>query len=83
MPLVLRSQAIASVGIPFNYNPQTTSYIRFAASNTGGGYSSKHAGGGVNFVYLDGSVHYLSADIADNVRLALGSIQGGEVVTLP
>ena len=75
--------AIGSIGIPFNYNPQTTTYIRFAASNTGGGFSSKHSGDGVNFVYLDGSVHFLTSSIADNVRLALGTIQGGETVPLP
>jgi prepilin-type N-terminal cleavage/methylation domain-containing protein/prepilin-type processing-associated H-X9-DG protein len=75
--------AIGSIGIPLNYNPQTTTYIRFAASNTGGAYSSKHAGGGVNVVYLDGSVHFLDPHIADSVRLALGTIQGGETTTLP
>jgi len=37
----------------------------------------------VNFLYLDGSVHFLNANIADNVRLALGTISGGEAVSLP
>jgi prepilin-type processing-associated H-X9-DG protein len=75
--------AIGCIGIPLNYNPQTTTYIRFAASNTGGAFSSRHSGGGVNFVFLDGSVHLLSVDISDSVRLALGTIQGGETFTLP
>jgi prepilin-type N-terminal cleavage/methylation domain-containing protein/prepilin-type processing-associated H-X9-DG protein len=75
--------AIGSIGVPFNYNPQTTSYIRFAASNTGGGYSSKHAGNVINFVFLDGSVRSLEADTPDLVRLALGTIKGGETVSLP
>jgi len=75
--------ALGSIGIPFNYNPQTTTYVRFAASNTGGAYSSQHEGGIVCFVFLDGSVRPLDPSIADNVRLALGTIAGGETVTVP
>jgi prepilin-type N-terminal cleavage/methylation domain-containing protein/prepilin-type processing-associated H-X9-DG protein len=75
--------ALGSVGIPFNYNPQTTTYIRFAASNTGGAYSSRHAGGGVNILFLDGSVRSLDASTPDSVRLAIGTIHGGESVALP
>jgi prepilin-type N-terminal cleavage/methylation domain-containing protein/prepilin-type processing-associated H-X9-DG protein len=75
-------QCLGSIGIPFNYNGQTGgTYIRFAASNTAGGFSSAHAGKGVNFAFLDGSVHFLSADTADFVRLALGTIQGGEIAS--
>jgi prepilin-type processing-associated H-X9-DG protein len=52
-------------------------YIRFAASNTGGTFSSRHDGG-VTFAFLDGSVHFLSSTTSDRVRMALGTIQGGE-----
>jgi prepilin-type N-terminal cleavage/methylation domain-containing protein/prepilin-type processing-associated H-X9-DG protein len=75
-------ECLGSIGIPFNYNGQTNSYVRFAASNTSGGYSSDHAGKGVNFAFLDGSVHFLSADTSNFVRMALGTIQGGEVATI-
>lgn len=74
--------AVGSIGIPINYNPQTTSYVRFQASNTAGAYSSKHtlvAG----FFYLDGSVRFLPNSTPDNVRLALGTIAGGETTNLP
>jgi len=74
--------ATGSIGIPFNYNPQTTTYIRFAASNTAGAFSSRHGGHGVNFVFLDGSVRYLASDTSDILRLALGTIHGGETATL-
>jgi prepilin-type processing-associated H-X9-DG protein len=75
--------AVGSIGVPLNYNPQTTSYIRFAASNTAGGFSSKHPGGVVNVVFLDGSVRGLDPSTPDAVRLAIGTIKGGEPVTLP
>jgi prepilin-type processing-associated H-X9-DG protein len=61
--------------------PRTTSYIRFAASNTGGAYSSAHPGGLVNVVFLDGSVRSLDPTVSDLVRLAIGTIAGGEKET--
>ena len=73
--------AIGSVGIPLNYNSQTTSYVRFAASNTGGAFSSRHPGEVVVFAFLDGSVHTLDQTVSDAVRLALGTIAGGETLT--
>jgi prepilin-type N-terminal cleavage/methylation domain-containing protein/prepilin-type processing-associated H-X9-DG protein len=75
--------ALGSVGIPLNYNGQTTSYVRFAASNTAGCYSSRHGGGMVNVVFLDGSVRTLDPSVSDQVRLAIGTIAGGESETLP
>ncbi len=76
--------ATGSIGIPLNYNPQTpaTGYVRFWASNTAGAFSSDHAGNGVCFVFLDGSVHLLSATTPDLIRLALGTIRGTESVTI-
>jgi prepilin-type N-terminal cleavage/methylation domain-containing protein/prepilin-type processing-associated H-X9-DG protein len=75
--------ALGCVGIPLGFNPQTTSYIRFSASNTGGAYSSAHPGGVVNFVFLDGSVRGLDTSVTDQVRLAIGTIAGGETDNLP
>jgi prepilin-type N-terminal cleavage/methylation domain-containing protein len=77
--------AYGSIGIPFNYNPQTTAtgYVRFWASNTAGAYSSNHSSKGVNFVFLDGTVRFLSANTSDATRLALGTIRGNEAVTVP
>jgi prepilin-type N-terminal cleavage/methylation domain-containing protein len=74
--------ALGSIGIPFNYNPQTTTYVRFEASNTAGAYSSNHTNLSVGMVFLDGSVRFLDANTPDDVRLALGTIQGGEAITL-
>jgi prepilin-type processing-associated H-X9-DG protein len=82
--------AIGSIGIPFNYNPLAgvspcnagSGAQRFAASNMAGAYSSNHAGKGVNILFLDGTVRFLSAGTSDKTRLALGTIAGGEVVTL-
>ncbi len=75
--------ALGSIGIPFNSNAQGNSYNRMEASLTGGAYSSNHIGKGVSFVFLDGSVHFLAANTADSVRLALGTIAGNDSATLP
>ena len=77
-------ECLGSIGIPLNYNGESGgSYIRFAASNTGGCYSSDHSNKGVNFVFLDGSVHFLAANTSDKVRMALGTISGGETDPVP
>jgi prepilin-type N-terminal cleavage/methylation domain-containing protein/prepilin-type processing-associated H-X9-DG protein len=76
-------ECVGSIGIPLNYNGETAGmYIRFAASNTAGGFASNHNGKGVQFAFLDGSVHLLSADVSNAVRMALGTIQGGEAVSI-
>jgi prepilin-type processing-associated H-X9-DG protein len=75
--------ATGSIGVPLNYNQNlksTTNEQEF--SKTAGGFSSRHAGG-VNFVLADGSVKFLTTATTDSVRLALGSIAGGEVFTMP
>jgi prepilin-type N-terminal cleavage/methylation domain-containing protein len=76
--------ALGSIGVPLNYVGETSAggYQRFPASNTAGGYSSKHAGGGVLFVFLDGSVHFLSSNTSDATRMALGTIAGNDVATI-
>ncbi len=74
--------AVGSIGVPFNYNlngaltgdPQTSLTLL--------SYSSRHTNV-VNFLYCDGSVHGLTVSTADSVRLALGTIAGGEVFTAP
>ena len=75
--------ALGSIGIPLNYNyasaPGAT-FQRFPASNTAGCYSSRHSGA-VGFVFLDGSVHFLSSTMSDHVRMALGTIRGNETVS--
>jgi prepilin-type N-terminal cleavage/methylation domain-containing protein/prepilin-type processing-associated H-X9-DG protein len=76
-------QAVASIGMPFNFNENRHLTDTVSLSRTAGAYSSRHAGGGVNLVYLDGSVHFLTNSTSDTVRLALGSIAGGEVVNWP
>jgi prepilin-type processing-associated H-X9-DG protein len=73
------NECLGSIGIPFNYHDISG---RFQISNSAGGFSSVHAGKGVNFVFLDGSVHFLSASTPDHVRLALGTIAGGETATI-
>ena len=75
-------ECLGSIGIPFNYNGVATGYVRFAASNTAGCFSSAHDSNGVNFAFLDGSVHFLAANTSDKVRMALGTIDGGEPDTV-
>jgi prepilin-type N-terminal cleavage/methylation domain-containing protein/prepilin-type processing-associated H-X9-DG protein len=74
--------ALGSIGIPLNFNPQKNSYVRFSASNTAGAFSSRHPGGAVNTVFLDGSVRSINPMVSDKVRLAIGTIRGGETLTL-
>jgi prepilin-type processing-associated H-X9-DG protein/prepilin-type N-terminal cleavage/methylation domain-containing protein len=45
-------------------------------------YYSLHPGG-ANFLYADGSVHFLSYGIQNEVMRALATLSGGEVVELP
>jgi prepilin-type processing-associated H-X9-DG protein len=73
---------LGSIGIPLNYNGEAGgAYIRFAASSTAGAFNSRHTGG-VNFLFLDGSVHFLPVYTSDFVRMALGTIQGNDPVSV-
>ncbi len=51
---------------------------RFSYSNTG--FKSKHPGG-ANFLFADGSVHFLKQTINMHTYCALGSRNGGEVIS--
>jgi prepilin-type N-terminal cleavage/methylation domain-containing protein/prepilin-type processing-associated H-X9-DG protein len=42
-------------------------------------FSSRHTGG-VNFVFMDGSVRFLTDATADTIRTAIGTREGGEIV---
>lgn len=70
-------QSVGSIGIPFNFNSMATLTDNTSLSRAAGCFSSRHPMG-VQFLFMDGSVHYLSNSTPDNVRLALGSTNGGE-----
>lgn len=70
-------ESTGSIGMPFFYDLAGNLTSEPDLSIGAGCFSSCH-GNGVNFVFVDGSVHYLSAHTADTVRLALGTIAGGE-----
>ncbi len=46
-----------------------------------GAYGSGHSGGGANFVFADGSVHFLAQAVSQPVLLALSTRAGGEVIS--
>jgi type II secretory pathway pseudopilin PulG len=60
----------------FNNNEQ------YAAPYSSRSYRSDHLGG-VQFVYLDGSVHFVSEDSNPDVRRAMVTREGGETEHLP
>jgi prepilin-type N-terminal cleavage/methylation domain-containing protein/prepilin-type processing-associated H-X9-DG protein len=73
-----------TAAIPPNYiGWQTTAASGFTAGNTNWpdlyGARSNHTGG-VQFVFADGSVHFISQTIALGVYYPLATISGGEVI---
>ena len=58
------------------YSPQWTDveYSRLGA------FGSTHAGGGANFVFADGSVHFLSSSTPLTTLQALVTRAGGEII---
>ncbi|WP_020470957.1 DUF1559 domain-containing protein [Zavarzinella formosa] len=76
-------QSVGSLGIPLNYNSNkaiTSGDTQLSWTATA--FSSRHTGG-VNAMMMDGSVRFLTNTTADNVRLALATIAGGESVPAP
>jgi prepilin-type N-terminal cleavage/methylation domain-containing protein/prepilin-type processing-associated H-X9-DG protein len=77
-----------TTGRPFNLAPQpwddpsvSPSPARTNMKTIWPGFHSWHTGG-VNFVFLDGSVRFLTDRTSDAARLAIGTKDGGEVVNL-
>jgi prepilin-type processing-associated H-X9-DG protein len=48
--------------------------------SAGKGFKSRHPGG-VNFLFVDGSVHFLKQSMSLVTQCALGSRNGGEVLS--
>jgi prepilin-type processing-associated H-X9-DG protein len=69
--------AIGSLGFPLNFNSNKLLTDEQNLSKTAGAFSSRHTGG-VNTLLMDGSVRFLRDSTADLIRLALGSMNGGE-----
>jgi prepilin-type N-terminal cleavage/methylation domain-containing protein/prepilin-type processing-associated H-X9-DG protein len=71
---------------PYNYNGTTAGNYCVGTSahpepcTYAWGFSSFHTGG-ANFVFLDGSVHFISNSIDPTLFAGLGTVQGGEVVS--
>jgi prepilin-type processing-associated H-X9-DG protein len=61
-------------------DPTYTAYLQKVITGPGFAFMSGHAGNGGNFLFMDGSVHFLSETIDPKVYRALGSRNGGEVV---
>jgi prepilin-type N-terminal cleavage/methylation domain-containing protein/prepilin-type processing-associated H-X9-DG protein len=67
--------ATAVCAIPLNHKPVAGWVDMY-------GFRSRHTNG-ANFVYADGSVHFISDSIALGTYRAMGTIQGGETATAP
>jgi prepilin-type N-terminal cleavage/methylation domain-containing protein/prepilin-type processing-associated H-X9-DG protein len=67
--------ATAVCAIPLNHKP-------VAGWTDMYGFRSRHPGG-ANFAFADGSVHFVTDSIALGTYRALGTMQGGEVASLP
>jgi prepilin-type processing-associated H-X9-DG protein len=60
------------------HSPKTPLGCRFGAASKG--FASQHPGG-ANFAFADGSVHFIKASISMATYVALGSRNGGDVVS--
>jgi prepilin-type N-terminal cleavage/methylation domain-containing protein/prepilin-type processing-associated H-X9-DG protein len=69
------SEFLGSTGVPMNLPKVPEGDPKFGAYEVG--YSSRHAGG-CNFVFADGSLHFLSDTINAKTYSALGTRAGGE-----
>ena len=67
-------------GLVFDGFGSTSDGWSHRGSYTNTNFKSKHPGG-VNFLFADGSVHFLKQTIALTTFCALGSRAGGEVLS--
>jgi prepilin-type processing-associated H-X9-DG protein len=79
--------AAVGVTIPINWKTNTTTSTSYGTTDwtsrfsyAARGFKSRHPGG-ANFLFADGSVHFLKASINRVTYAALGSRNGGEVVS--
>ncbi len=73
------SECLGSTGVPLNLPKSFPGSFRFDAWEIG--FSSNHTGG-VNFVFGDGSVHFIQDTVDRQVLRAIGTRSGGETVDL-
>jgi prepilin-type processing-associated H-X9-DG protein len=72
------SEFLGSTGVPMNLPTVPSGDPNFGAYEIG--YSSRHPGG-CNFVFADGSLHFLSQTISAPIYSALGTRAGGEAIS--
>lgn len=72
------SECLGSTGVPMNLPKVPAGNPNFGAYEIG--YSSRHPGG-CNFVFADGSLHFLGQSINQKVYSALGTRAGQETVS--
>ena len=77
IPMNHRTEGADCAGNPPFFGISDTS-CRF--SNAASGFKSEHSGG-ANFLFCDGSVHFVKDTIAPATYAALGSRAGGEVIS--
>ncbi len=78
----------SGVTIPINWNTSVSTNFAFGSgapwngrgSYAARGFKSRHPGG-ANFLFVDGSVHFLKASINPVTYAALGSRNGGEIIS--
>jgi len=73
------SECLGSTGVPINLPKVPPGDPAFGAYEIG--YSSRH-NSGCNFVFADGSIHFLSQSISASVYSALGTRAGGEPISV-
>jgi prepilin-type N-terminal cleavage/methylation domain-containing protein/prepilin-type processing-associated H-X9-DG protein len=82
------AQALGTIGAEINFKQDQQTLNSCTAAGTNDcekiwlGYSSRHSGG-ANFLMMDGVVRFIEERVADQVRLALGTIAGRETDTSP
>jgi prepilin-type processing-associated H-X9-DG protein len=75
------AQWSGTTGLPFNVIMSMPPANNADRKVMYAGFRSRHSGG-CNFVFLDGSVHFLTDATSDDARMAIGTRAGGEVFNL-